>query len=234
MSKSLESLTLFFPCHNEQDNIRAMTQKALEVADLITDDYEVIIVNDGSRDNTAGIADRLAAENEYVRVIHHQTNKGYGGALQSGFRAATKAWIFYTDGDGQFDMGELPGLMDLTDQFDIITCYRKNRRDPFIRKLNAWAWGTLVRWMFHLKIRDIDCAFKLYRRQVIDTIEMHSTGALIDTEMLARAQRAGFTMTQRGVTHYPRTAGQQSGGSLRVIFRAFQELFKLKHDIKKS
>jgi len=234
VSQILDSLTIFFPCHNEQDNVQSMVQKALEVARSISDDYEVIVVNDGSVDDTAVIADRLAEGNEHVRVIHHEVNRGYGGALQSGFRAASKAWIFYTDGDGQFDIGELPGLLDLTDQNDVITCYRKNRRDPLIRKLNAWAWGLLVRKMFHLDIRDIDCAFKLYRREVIDKIQMHSTGALIDTEMLARAKRAGFALTQRGVTHYPRTAGQQSGGSIRVIFRAFKELFKLRKDIAQS
>ncbi len=234
VSRSLESLTLFFPCHNEQGNVEPMVQKALEVGKSITDDYEVIVVNDGSVDDTAVIADKLAADNSHVRVIHHEVNKGYGGALQSGFRAASKAWIFYTDGDGQFDMGELPGLLDLTDKYDLITCYRKNRQDPMIRKLNAWAWGILVSLMFRLNIRDIDCAFKLYRREVVDSIEMHSTGALIDTEMLARAKRAGFAITQRGVTHYPRTAGQQSGGSIRVILRAFKELFKLRRDINQS
>lgn len=234
MSRFLESLTLFFPCHNEQANVQGMVEKALAVARTVSDNYEVIVVDDGSVDDTGVIADRMAASHSHVRVIHHEVNKGYGGALQSGFRAASKAWVFYTDGDGQFDMGELPGLLDLTDKYDVITCYRKNRQDPLIRKLNAWAWGVLVRKMFHLEIRDIDCAFKLYRREVIDEIEMHSTGALIDTEMLTRAKRAGFAITQRGVTHYPRTAGEQSGGSIRVIFRAFRELFKLRRDIAQS
>ena len=225
------SISLFFPCHNEQDNVEPMTRKALEVLASCSDDYEVIIVNDGSKDNTGAIADRLAQEDPRVHVVHHPVNRGYGGALQSGFRAATKEWVFYTDGDGQFDLAELPGLLDLTEKYDIITCYRRQRQDPFIRKLNAWAWGKLVRFIFSLKIKDIDCAFKLYRREIFDKIKMCSEGALIDTEILARAQRAGYSMVQRPVSHYPRQAGQQSGANIRVVLRAFGELLKLRRQI---
>ncbi len=208
-----------------------MAEQALKVLPPISDDYEIIIVNDGSRDDTGPIADRLAADNENIKVVHHLHNQGYGSALQSGFKAATKEWVFYTDGDGQFDLGELPGLLDLTDDNDIITCYRANRQDPFIRKVNAWAWGKLVNFMFRLHLRDIDCAFKLYRREIFDKIEMHSTGALIDTEILARAQRLGCRMVQRPVTHYPRQAGTQSGANIKVILRAFKELFKLRKQL---
>jgi len=225
------SISVFFPCHNEQANIEPLTQQALQVITRISDDYEVIIVNDGSTDATKEIADRLAQQDESVKAIHHPKNLGYGGALQSGFRAAEKEWVFYTDGDGQFDIGELPDLLSLTRDYDIITCYRIDRKDSWIRKLNAWAWGKLVRFMFSLPVRDIDCAFKLYRREIFDHIEMHSQGALIDTEILARAQRAGYRMVQRGVHHYPRTAGQQSGASIRVILRAFRELRKLRREI---
>ena len=231
MSDQRISISVFFPCHNEQANIEPLTQQALQVITRISDDYEVIIVNDGSTDATKEIADRLAQQDESVKAIHHPKNLGYGGALQSGFRAAEKEWVFYTDGDGQFDIGELPDLLSLTRDYDIITCYRIDRKDSWIRKLNAWAWGKLVRFMFSLPVRDIDCAFKLYRREIFDHIEMHSQGALIDTEILARAQRAGYRMVQRGVHHYPRTAGQQSGASIRVILRAFRELRKLRREI---
>ena len=225
------SISLFFPCYNEQDNVEATTRQALDVLAGISDDYEVIIVNDGSKDRTAEIADRLAAENPHVKAVHHPVNRGYGGALQSGFRAASKEWVFYTDGDGQFDLKELPGLLDMIDQYDVISCYRLDRRDPIIRKLNAWAWGRLVRLLFKLPLRDIDCAFKLYRRKIFDHIEMHSEGALIDTEILARIQLAGYRIAQRGVHHYPRTAGQQTGANIKVILRAFKELFKLRREI---
>jgi len=228
------SISVFFPCHNEQDNVESMTHRTLEVLTKISDDYEVIIVNDGSKDDTGKIADQMARQNHHIKVIHHPVNRGYGGALQSGFRAAGKEWVFYTDGDCQFDIAELPSILDLTDKYDIVSCYRVNRQDNLIRRLNAWAWGLLVRSLFKLKVKDIDCAFKLYRREIFDHIEMHSEGALIDTEILARAQRAGYSITQRGVHHYPRTAGKQSGANIKVVLRAFKELFKLRRQILNS
>lgn len=225
------SMSVFFPCHNEEANVARVVGQALTVLKEISSDYEVIIVDDGSSDRTGEIADQLVQDHAEVRVVHHQFNRGYGGALQSGFRAATKEWVFYTDGDGQFDLKELPGLLELIPEYDIITCFRINRQDSALRKLNGWAWSKLVGLLFSLKIKDIDCAFKLYRREIFDKIEMHSEGALIDTEILARAQRAGYRMVQRGVRHYPRTAGQQSGASIKVILRAFKELFKLRKKI---
>ena len=225
------SISVFFPCYNEEENIERVVRQSIEVLDSFSSDYEIIIVNDGSADRTAVIADELAQKNPNVRVVHHKTNQGYGAALQSGFRAAAKEWVFYTDGDGQFDISEMPELFDLAENNDIITCYRINRQDNWVRKLNAKAWGMLVNLMFKMKIRDIDCAFKLYRREIFDRIEMHSQGALIDTEILARAQRAGFRIAQRGVHHYPRIAGEQSGANIKVILRAFGELWKLRKDI---
>ena len=225
------SISVFFPCHNEEGNVERLVRQGLEVLSAVSDDYEVIVVNDGSSDRTREIADRLAAEDEHVRAVHHEANRGYGGALQSGFQAASKEWVFYTDGDGQFDLKELPGLLELTDEYDIVTCYRLDRQDSSLRKVNAWAWGKLVNMMFGMKIRDIDCAFKLYRREIFDHIEMRSEGALIDTEILARAQRGGYRIVQRGVHHYPRVAGEQSGADIKVILRAFGELWKLRKDI---
>lgn len=231
-NKRTISLTVFFPCHNEQGNIERVVQQAIEVLPTISDDYEIIIVNDGSTDRTAEIADRFAETNPLVRVVHHPANRGYGGALQSGFHSATKEWVFYTDGDGQFDLHDLPGLLESVDNYDIVTCYRIRRQDTLLRKLNGWAWSKLVNLLFRFKIKDVDCAFKLYRRKIFDHIEMHSEGALIDTEILARAIRADYRITQRGVRHYPRIAGEQSGASFKVILRAFKELFKLRKQIK--
>lgn len=228
------SLSVFFPCYNEQANIERVTMQALDVLKNATDDYELILVDDGSQDGTAQKADKLAAENKFVKVVHHPTNLGYGAALQSGFKAATKELVFYTDGDGQFDIGEMPPLLELMDQYDIVSCYRINRQDNLIRKINAWCWTTLVNLLFLMRIRDIDCAFKLYKRKIFDDIEMSSTGALIDTEILARAIRKGYRVTQRGVHHYPRTAGAQTGANIKVVLRAFIELFRLYGKIRKS
>jgi glycosyltransferase involved in cell wall biosynthesis len=208
-----------------------MTSKSLSVLDKICDDYEVIIVNDGSNDNTSQIADKLADSNSKVKVIHHPTNLGYGSALQSGFRAASKELVFYTDGDGQFDLDEMPQLLDYISDYDIVSCYRINRQDKLLRKINAFFWTRLVCFLFKMKIKDIDCAFKLYKKNIFDNIQMKSTGALIDTEILARATRKGYKIKQIGVHHFPRKSGSQTGAKLSVILRAFKELFKLRNQI---
>jgi len=226
------SLTIFFPCHNEEANVERVTRLAVDVGRRVADDLEVIVVDDGSRDDTGPIADRLAEEIPEVRAVHNNPNRGYGGALQRGFAEATKNWIFYTDGDGQFDLNELPGLIPMLEQFDVVSCYRIDRKDPLIRKLNAFAWTTLVNALFRINLRDIDCAFKIYPKPFIDSTEIHSTGALIDTEMLAKARNKGLSIGQVGVHHYPRTAGEQSGANLAVILRAFKELFKLRKNIQ--
>jgi glycosyltransferase involved in cell wall biosynthesis len=228
------SISVFFPCYNEQDNVARTVQQALTILENIRADYEIIIVNDGSSDATARIADEIAEQNSKVKVVHHPTNLGYGAALQSGFKAATKELVFYTDGDGQFDISEMPPLLPLINEFDIVSCYRLNRQDPVVRRINAWCWTKLVCLLFDMRIRDIDCAFKLYKRQIFDNIELSSTGALIDAEVLARATRRGYSITQKGVHHYPRTAGEQTGANLKVILHAFRELFKLYRRIRRS
>ncbi|MHC4124173.1 MAG: glycosyltransferase family 2 protein, partial [Planctomycetota bacterium] len=216
------------------DNVLKTVEGAIKILDEIEADYEIIIVNDGSSDNTGEIADKIAGENSRIKVVHHSVNLGYGAALQSGFNASTKAVVFYTDGDGQFDISEMPPLLPLMQQYDIVSCYRLNRQDNVIRKINAWCWTMLVCILFKMNVKDIDCAFKLYKREIFDDIEMKSGGALIDAEILARAVRKGYTITQKGVHHYPRKAGEQTGANLKVILRAFVELFKLYNQIRKE
>jgi len=225
------SISVFFPCYNEQENVARAVEQALGVLEKLNAGFEVIIVDDGSADRTGRIADEIAARDSRVKAVHHRTNLGYGAALQSGFKAATKELVFYTDGDGQFDLNELPLLLPLIRQYDIVAGYRINRRDNLIRRINGWCWTKLVCLLFGMKVRDIDCAFKLYKREIFDDIKLSSTGALISAEILARAVRRGYSLTQKGVHHYPRTAGKQTGANLRVIFRAFKELFKLRRRI---
>lgn len=228
------SISVFFPCYNEQDNITRTVEQALAVLEKLNCDFEIIIVDDGSSDSTGQIADKIADRNSRVKVTHHQTNLGYGEALKSGFKAAKKELVFYTDGDGQFDISELPPLLPLLKRYDIVSCYRLNRQDNLIRKINGWGWSKLTGLLFGIKVRDIDCAFKLYKREIFDNIEMSSSGALIDAEILARAARRGYSITQKGVHHYPRTAGAQTGANLKVILRAFKELFMLYNRIRKE
>ncbi|MEJ2701263.1 MAG: glycosyltransferase family 2 protein [Sedimentisphaerales bacterium] len=228
------AISVFFPCFNEQQNVGRTVEDARKVLGKLDADFEIIIVDDGSADATGRIADEIAGQNSRIKVVHHARNLGYGAALQSGFKAAKKDLVFYTDGDGQFDLNEMPPLLPLMEQYDIVSCYRLNRRDSLIRKVNAWGWTKLVCLLFGLRLRDIDCAFKLYKREIFDHIELVSTGALIDAEILARAARKGYRITQKGVHHYPRTAGVQTGAKLRVIVRAFKELFKLRGRIRSA
>jgi glycosyltransferase involved in cell wall biosynthesis len=228
------SISAFFPCYNEEANVENTTLAALRTFGRVCDDFEVIIVNDGSKDRTGEIADRLAAEYPEVRAVHNSPNLGYGGALQRGFREATKPWVFYTDGDGQFDFEEIDNVLPLLEKYDIVSAYRVGRRDSLIRKINATCWTALVNVVFGLWLRDIDCAFKVYPRRLFDDIEMKSMGALIDAEVLARAKRLGYRIGQTAVHHYPRTAGEQTGANLGVILRAFKELFLLRKDIRRT
>lgn len=228
------SISVFFPCYNEQGNIERTVKNALDVLENLKADFEVIIVDDGSRDETAKIAEEIAAQNNRVKVIRHPTNLGYGAALRSGFKAAKKELVFYTDGDGQFDIKEMPPLLPLMEKFDMVSCYRLNRQDTLVRKINGWAWTKLVCFVFGFKIRDIDCAFKLFKTKIFENMELLSNGALIDAEILARAVRKGCSVTQKGVHHYPRTAGVQTGAKLKVILRAFKELLKLRRKIRCS
>jgi glycosyltransferase involved in cell wall biosynthesis len=228
------AISVFFPCYNEQLNVSRTVENSLGVLKKLDADFEIIIVDDGSSDKTGQIAEEIANREKRVKLVRHRRNLGYGAALQSGFKAATKELVFYTDGDGQFDMNDMPPLLPLMEQYDIVSCYRLNRQDSLIRKINAWCWTKLVCLLFGLRLRDIDCAFKLYKREIFDHIEMSSTGALIDAEILARASRKGYRIVQKGVQHYPRTAGAQTGAKFRVIFRAFKELFELRRRIRNA
>ena len=228
------SISVFFPCYNEQDNVKRVAAKAVEVLEAMGADFEVIIVNDGSADKTGQVADSVAQADKRVRVVHHPQNRGYGAALQSGIRAAQKNYIFFTDGDGQFDIGEIQLLLPFIEQSDVVCGYRLDRKDPFMRKLNGWLWTKLVCILFGMRIRDIDCAFKMFRREIFDGMKLSSTGALINAEILARATRRGCRIVEVGVHHYPRTAGKQTGANLKVILRAFKELFKLYNRIRRG
>lgn len=222
------SISLFFPCFNEEENVERTVLAALAACKGLFSDFEIIVVDDGSRDRTGKIADRLAGEHEHVRAVHNQPNRGYGGALQRGFSEARKDYVFFTDGDGQFDVGELSLLADVIDGYDMVVGYRLDRKDTLIRKFNAWCWTTLCNRVFGMKIRDVDCAFKLLPRRLLDEIHLHSQGAMISAELLARAIRKGYRIGQVGVHHFPRRAGTPTGANPKVILRAFAELIKLR------
>jgi glycosyltransferase involved in cell wall biosynthesis len=228
------SISVFFPCYNEQDNVRRVVSRAVETLEGMGADFEVIVVNDGSADKTGEAADSIAAADKRVWVVHHPQNRGYGAAVQSGIRAAKKDYVFFTDGDGQFDINEIKLLLPMIGQNDVVCGYRLDRKDPFMRKLNGWLWTKLVCILFRMRIRDIDCAFKLFRTEIFEGMKLSSNSALISAEILARATRRGYRIAEVGVHHYPRTAGKQTGANMKVILKAFKELLKLYSRIRRG
>jgi glycosyltransferase involved in cell wall biosynthesis len=223
-----KELSVFYPCYNEENNIPRLLENSLAVIPSLVDDYQIIIVNDGSKDKTKEVTESLAKQFKNVEVINHPVNKGYGAALRSGFLGAKKAWVFYTDGDNQFDINELVLLLPLVEKYDIISGYRIDRKDPFIRKLNAGIFNFALFTLFGLRIKDVDCAFKLYKRELFDQIEITSDGALVDAEILIKARKLGYRIGQVGVHHFPRVTGKQTGANLKVIIRAFIEIIKMR------
>jgi glycosyltransferase involved in cell wall biosynthesis len=221
-------LSVFFPAYNEEDNVRSTTEAILRVLPTVADRYEVLIVDDGSADRTGAIADELSANNPNVRVIHHGRNRGYGGALQTGFYNGRFDLISFVDGDGQFDFGEIPAFLEASRHHDLVIGYRIHRRDSLLRTINARAWGALIRILFGLKVRDIDCAFKLIHKQALQVLpRLRSDGAMVSAELLIRAKNAGLSSSEVPIHHFPRHAGEQTGANLRVIFKAFRDLFIL-------
>ncbi|HZP45393.1 MAG TPA: glycosyltransferase family 2 protein [Candidatus Binataceae bacterium] len=230
----LSGLSVFLPAHNEEGNIERVVKGYLAELPRVADAYEVIVVDDGSRDRTGAIADQLAAADDRVRVVHHEVNRGYGGAVISGIRAATLPWVLLSDGDGQFDPADVALLAARTPEYDVVVGRRAHRADPFVRKLNGKAWTMLVRMMFGLRISDMDCGFKLFRRELLQDLDLHAHGAMITTELMARLAGRGAKITEVDVKHLPRLAGEQSGADLRVIARAFKELFLLYRELKSA
>jgi len=223
-----KSLTVFFPAHNEEQNIGPLVEKTFETLKGRVRDFEILAINDGSTDGTREVLNRLEKEIPEFRGIHHEKNQGYGGAVQTGFRNAAKELVFFSDGDGQFDIHEIHLFLDRIDDYDAVLGYRKDRQDPVHRKLFAKCWGMLIRVLLGIRVRDLDCAFKMFHRPLIESIEFETKGAMITTELLAKLnKRPTFRFVEIGVTHLPRVAGEQSGGSPKVVLRAFRELFRM-------
>ena len=222
----LPSVSIVMPAYNEEDIIEAVARKCATYLERICPDYEVVIVNDGSKDRTAEILDALHAENPRIKPVH-QANKGYGGALQAGFANATKGYVFFMDSDNQFDILELDKLIPHLAKVDVVLGYREQRQDHLGRKFNAFGWKCLVNLLFRLGVRDIDCAFKIFKRDKLLMALPESEGAMINTEMLVKLKRRRTAWVEVPVTHYPRVGGKATGANLQVILKAFRELLKL-------
>lgn len=232
--EKLTELSLFFPAYNEEANLKETVEKAIPVLSKVANKFELIIVDDGSKDRTGEIADKLAKKYSFIRVIHHRSNRGYGEALKSGFYSAKYEWIVFTDSDGQLDFSEVAKLIEVKNDVDIVVGYRLDRQDSLVRKLFGTGWTMLANLLLGTKVRDVDCAFKLINKKVIETIpRLESTrGGMISPELLGRAIKAGFKIKEVGVHHFSRTKGKQSGAELKVILKSFIDLGKLWWQIK--
>jgi len=225
-------LTFFFPAYNEEENVERTVELALEkIAPMVGGSLEVLIIDDGSSDRTPQLADALAAADDRVRV-HHQPNRGYGGALKAGFDNSEGELISFSDGDLQFDLEELRRLLDRLEDtskpVDVVIGYRIKRRDPFHRLFIAKTYNTIVSVAFGLRVRDIDCAMKLFRREVFDGLPLNAEGPFLSAELLIKLRARGVRMAQVGVNHYPRAAGTNTGASFLKILRTFRDLALLR------
>ena len=214
------SLSVFFPAYNDSGTIASMVIRADAAAAALTPDYEVIVVNDGSEDATAAIADELARKYPRVRVMHHAQNRGYGGAIQTGIRSATKDLIFYTDGDAQYDPAELQLLWaEMAEGVDIVNGYKISRSDPMHRIVIGRLYHHIVAILFGLRMRDVDCDFRLMRRSMFERVELRQTSGVICLEMMKKIQDAGFRMVEVPVHHYHRAFGTSQFFNFPRIFK---------------
>jgi len=217
------SLSLVLPAFNEEANIEAVVRDSLATLPAFTAEYDIIVVDDGSRDRTAKIVSRLATQDSHVRLVRHSRNRGYGAALTSGFRASTGDFVMFMDADRQFDIRDFRLLAPFAAEYDIVAGFRMERSDPLHRRVFAELFNVAVRVLFGVHLRDIDCAFKLFRGDLLRGMHLTAPGALINTEIQAKARRQGARLQQVGVHHYSRVAGEATGGSPRVILRAMRE-----------
>jgi glycosyltransferase involved in cell wall biosynthesis len=226
-------LSMVFPAHDEEGNLEPLLDAAFELAAKLPQRVEVIVVDDGSRDGTARVVEGRRVREPRLRLVRHDTNRGYGAALRSGLRAARGRLVFFSDADRQFSLLELETLLAHADRYEVVVGYRAPRADPWLRRLIAALGGAAARALFGVRVRDIDCAFKLFHREVLEGMRIASDGIFVNTEVLARAARAGFRIHEVPVSHRPRRRGRQTGARPRVIARMLREGARLYPELRR-
>jgi len=231
VAERLPALTFFFPAYNEEESVEAVVREAQQTLPRFADEFEIVVVDDGSQDRTGEIADRLALADPRVRVIHHRPNRGYGGAVRSGLAGARHPYVFFTDGDRQFRLGDLALLIREIDAVDAVVGYRAKRMDPRRRLVIAWVYKQVIRVLFGGGFRDVDCAYKLFRTEIFQRAplaEVRSNGAFFSAELLLRIHAAGLRVRQVAVPHHPRTAGVAAGAAPKVVLRTLRDMALLR------
>ena len=227
-AQRVAALTVFFPAFNEEAIIEKTVTDAARIASTLADDYEIVVVDDGSSDKTASVVERLAGADPHIRLERHDRNRGYGAALRTGFASARKDLVFFSDADAQFDLRELPLLLAMLPDAPVVVGYRIRRNDPPHRLFIAKTYNFIVRAVFGLRVRDIDCAFKLFRRDSLSMVQLESDGAFISSELLIKLRRAGVPIAEHGVHHYPRTTGYSKGAGIAVILKTIRDIIRLR------
>ena len=229
MAKQIQALSVFFPAYNEEENIGSTVLAAKKVLEKIADKWEIIIVDDGSRDKTGEIADSLSEKfKSKIRVVHHSPNRGYGGTLKSGYEAAKYEWVAFTDADGQFDFLEITKFLAYKNSADLILGYRIKRADSFIRRISALLWRTIPRVLWGLNVKDYSCGFKLIKKGAFEgVLPLVGEEKVTQIEMLVKAKKKGFRFAEVGVHHYPRKFGKQTGADIKVVAKSFADLYRL-------
>lgn len=228
MKSSIKSLSIFLPAYNEADNISKTVKTLLGSVpeDII---FELIVVDDGSTDKTAEIVRGLMSKEGKIRLIRHRKNLGYGAAIATGFRACKNDWIFFADSDGQFDYTQIKKFIKSAGKYDLVIGYRQKRADPFVRKLNSGIYNLCVKVIYRFWVKDVNCAFKLVKRDVYKDIRpLASRGALVSAELIIKSKRKKYRFLELPVTHKPRKRGVQTGANIRVILRSFKEIIRLR------
>ena len=221
-------VSIVLPAYNEEANVEQAVGEATAAAERLFAEHEIIVVDDGSADRTAAIIRDLAARDPRVRVISHGRNRGYGEALRTGFLSSRLDYVFFTDADLQFDMNELESFLRYAGTVDVVAGYRINRRDSLSRRLMAYGWNLLMRVLFYVPVRDIDCAFKLFDRRALGQVDIESVGAMVNTELMVKLGRKGASVVEVGVHHRPRRAGEARGANPHVILTAFREVLRMR------
>lgn len=231
MAKIIERLSVFLPIYNEEDNVESVVLAVKKVLQDVASEWELIIVDDGSTDKSPELIRKLSNSDKRIYVVTHKTNEGYGSSIKTGLYSSKYSWIAFIDSDGQFDFAEIKDFITKRQETnaDLVIGYYKKRQVSFSKKATSKLWELMVFILFGLKVRDIDCGFKLISKKVIDTISpLESTrGAFISSELLVKAKRAGFTIAEIPVTHYPRLKGIGTGRNLNVIIKSFVDLLRL-------